>query len=154
MWDGKELNDYPLVFPPTHWCSISQVDGSRSLLASWFSCHQDTQITGYNGPNGRGLAASPILSSAGNISALSFLQQLRNNTSIYKHNRCIVKIPAPLVASIFGGGGVRYKPFQGSSTRWLEWCQAMPSYPAIIITADCRIRLYLNVQIILENVSL
>ncbi len=111
VWNGKKFNGYPSVFPQTHWCSSSQVDRSRSLLAGWFSCHLDTRITGYNGPNGRGLAAAPILSSTGNISALSSPQQLRRNSSINKHNRGIVNIPAPLVARIFGGGGFRYKPF-------------------------------------------
>ncbi len=71
MLKDNNLNGYVSVFPPTHWCSSSQVDGSKSFLACWFSCHLDTRITGYNDPNGQGLAASPKLSSAGNISVLS-----------------------------------------------------------------------------------
>ncbi len=33
--------------------------------------HLDPQIKGYSGPNGSGLAASSMLASAGNISAIS-----------------------------------------------------------------------------------
>ena len=42
------------------------------LVCSWVTdCHLDPRITGYSGPNGSTLAASSMLASAGNISAIS-----------------------------------------------------------------------------------
>ena len=55
------------------------------------------------------------------------------------------------MASIYGGGGFRYEPFSTFLNQMVRMMvKQCPSYPAIIITVDWRIRLYQNVKLILQ----
>ena len=99
------------VFTPTHWYSSSQVDGSRSLLAGWFSCYLDTCITGYSGPKAVCLQLLQYFPLKVISQSYLLLPQLRRNTSINSHNGLILKISQPPISRQFQGV-VKYKSYQ------------------------------------------